>query len=124
MEWHSATGPVALFQILQAALLEYQISLLLHAKEQCFKTQEMSEEMLCCLLSEGCFTLWNAEAQAKGALSGVQSAQSGTLQPAAQTVQQGAYSSRELSSLVAVVALLQVPSSLVDWAAPPSNTGP
>ena len=72
VEWHSATGPVALFQILQAALLEYQISLLLDAKEQCFKNREMSEDMLCHLLSESCFTSWDAEAQAKGSLACMQ----------------------------------------------------
>ena len=78
-ELHSATGSAALFQIVQAVLSEYQISLLLNVKEQHFKTQEMSEEMLCLLLSKGCFTSWDAEAQAKGALSGVQRASSETL---------------------------------------------
>ena len=35
--------------------------------------------MLCCLLSKGCFTLWDKKAQAKGAFSGVQRASSETL---------------------------------------------
>ena len=68
-ERHSAICSSALFQIVQAELSEYQISLLLNAKEQRLKTQEMSEEMLRRLLSEGCFTSWDAEAQAKGALA-------------------------------------------------------
>ena len=64
---------------MQAVLLEYQISLLLNAKEQCFTTQEISEEMLRLLLSEGCFTSWDVEVQSKSALSGVQRASSETL---------------------------------------------
>ena len=79
VERHSVTGPEAFFQIVQAVLLEYQISLLLHTKEQCFKDLEMSEDMLCSLLSEGCFTFWDVEAQAKGALAYVQCAPSETL---------------------------------------------
>ena len=51
VERHSVTGPAAFFQIVQAALSEYQISLLLSAKEQRFKDQDMSEDMLCSLLS-------------------------------------------------------------------------
>ena len=78
-ERHSVTSPAAFFQIVQAALSEYQISLLLYAKEQCFQDQEMSEDMLCSLLSEGCFTFWDVEAQAKGALAYVQCAPSETL---------------------------------------------
>jgi hypothetical protein len=81
-ERHSVTGPAAFFQIVQAALSEYQISLLLYAKEQRFKDREMSEDMLCRLLSEGCFTSWDAEAQAKGALAYVQRAPSETLSDA------------------------------------------
>ena len=55
-ERHSVTSPVAFFQIMQAALLEYQVSFLLDAKEQSFKNLEMSEDMLCRLLSKSYFT--------------------------------------------------------------------
>ena len=61
--------------------------MLLDAKERHFKHRDMSEDVIRRILSEGCFTLWDAEVQAKNALSFVQRTPSETLSDAVTRVE-------------------------------------
>ena len=85
---HSVTGEAAFCQVVQAALTENQVSMLLDAKERHFRHRDMSEVVIRRILSEGCFTSWDTEVQAKNALSFVQRDPSETLSDAVTRVEQ------------------------------------
>ena len=58
---HSATSKAAFCQVVQAVLTKNQVSMLLDTKELHFRHHSMSEDLICLILLEGCFTSWDAE---------------------------------------------------------------